>query len=356
MRAFILILAGVLILASGAVQAQDTSTQSDVYRADHTQAQGGYGMSSGPGGVRGEGVIQAEIDAERRGYEEGYLRGQQRGRIEARDDIRGRVRTYQQPFEEEEPEYEIRGGFGSGVTRVPWGESVRTPQERERQLRLYQEGYDRGFEEGRGEALGRSDMERREFQQDRRMMEQRDMRQQPRAGQQSFEEQWPEYETRGGFGGGATMTPYGESGQAPRSFDQQYGPEGQRDYRTQPYDVEQQRSGQQYDTQQGERSLQGGTTDQQTQPYGGAVVQPRAGEQAGVGQQQTFTGTVDRAGDMHVLIVNGSAYELDAENEEQLRSMIGQRVEVRGTLDDDTIQAQSINRVGETGTSPGSQQ
>ncbi|MFP4317294.1 MAG: hypothetical protein ACLFQR_13815 [Desulfovibrionales bacterium] len=44
------------------------------------------------------------------------------------DRIEGEVRTYEQPFEDPDvagqPEYEVRGGFGSGITRTPWGETI----------------------------------------------------------------------------------------------------------------------------------------------------------------------------------------------------------------------------------------
>jgi hypothetical protein len=145
----------------------------------------------------------------------------------------------------------------------------------------------------------------------------------------------------------------------------------------------QRRYQQQFDQQQ-ERQFE----QERSQTYGQNATQPRAGQQTGIGQQQqqqqqqpsgigqqqagaqSYTGTVDRAGDMYVLIVNGRAYELDADDEEMVRGMIGQEVSVRGTLEDDTIQVQTINRAGQgqqqggydtrgqvgSGTAPGGQQ
>jgi hypothetical protein len=63
--------------------------------------------------------------------------------------------------------------------------------------------------------------------------------------------------------------------------------------------------------------------------------------------QQTFTGIVDKAGDEHVLIVGDKAYQLDVDDEEMVEGMIGQEVEVRGTLEEETIQAESINPAGQ---------
>jgi hypothetical protein len=98
------------------------------------------------------------------------------------------------------------------------------------------------------------------------------------------------------------------------------------------------------------------TTEQQ-QPTTQPGVQERAGEQEGYGQQpmgqQTFTGTVDRAGDNFVLIMDGTAYELDYQDEDMVRGMVGQQVEVMGTLDGQTIEAESINPSGQQ---PGAQQ
>jgi hypothetical protein len=64
--------------------------------------------------------------------------------------------------------------------------------------------------------------------------------------------------------------------------------------------------------------------------------------------QQTFTGTVDKAGEEHVLIVGDKAYQLDADDEEMVEGLMGQEVEVLGTLEDETIQVDSINRAGES--------
>jgi hypothetical protein len=72
MRKLVVILAGVLVLAAGAVQAQEYPAGGDVYQAEHTQGRGGYGMSSGP-------AARGDFDAERRGYEEGFRRGYERG-------------------------------------------------------------------------------------------------------------------------------------------------------------------------------------------------------------------------------------------------------------------------------------
>jgi hypothetical protein len=494
MRKLVVILAGVLVLAAGAVQAQDYPAGGDVYQAEHTQGRGGYGMSSGP-------AARGDFDVERRGYEEGFRRGYERGMADEgagvdQEGIPGAFRGYEQPLGEEFPEDWYRGGFGGGQMRIPFGGTVRDlpgpdqgqTQMSQEQIRRYQEGFASGYEQGRVEGQEGAVVGRRGMQQDRRMMDQermdrdrRMMDQDRQAGEgrlmphqdpdqrgargilqddmqreRQFEQQWPGDETRGGFGSGATMIPYGGTVQEPRRFDQQYGPEGQR---TQPYGAygtmqqdrqldqqrqwdqdrqfDQQRQQQQQwdqdrqldqqrqwdqDRQFDQQRQQQRQWDQdrqldqqrqqQTQPYGTMqpgpqfdqqqdrqfgqernqtygqnATQPRAGQQTGIGQQQqqqqqqpsgigqqqagaqSFTGTVDRAGDMYVLIVNGSAYELDADDEEMVRGMIGQEVSVRGTLEDDTIQVQTINRAGQgqqggydtrgqvgSGTAPGGQQ
>jgi hypothetical protein len=99
-------------------------------------------------------------------------------------------------------------------------------------------------------------------------------------------------------------------------------------------------------------AMGGGEQQQQQEQQPG--VQERAGEQPADQQwgeqqqmQQTFTGTVDRAGDNWVLIMDGTAYELDVEDEEQVRGMMGQEVEIRGTLDGQTIQADTIQPSGQ---------
>jgi hypothetical protein len=434
MRAYVWLLAGVLVLAAGVVQAQDTPMGGEVYRAEHTQARGGLGVRQDAG------------ELERRGYEEGFRRGYQRS-LEAEESRRFSPdpQPYDQPpFEGERREDTYRGGFGSGQMRIPFGEGQEAlpGMGREEQLRRYEEGFARGYEEGRIRAQESPDVERR-LDQDRRMMEQRDrgvfendMRQQPRTDQQLYGT-----ETRGGFGSGATMSPWGGTQDQQRGYDP-YGPEGQRDFgtqqdqqrgfdqQTQPYGTQQeqprfdegysqrygaeqqnefgtqqeqqrgyeqesrpygaqqdqqrgfdqqvqpygtQQDRQWQDQQQFEQQDQQRGFEQETQPYGteqdrqfeqqyeqnqvqpyGGMEQPRAGEQAG--QQQTFTGTVDRAGDMYVLIVNGRAYELEADEEETVRNMVGQQVDVQGTLEDRTIQAESINPSAQGMGTSGAQQ
>jgi hypothetical protein len=68
--------------------------------------------------------------------------------------------------------------------------------------------------------------------------------------------------------------------------------------------------------------------------------------------QQTFTGIVDKAGDEHVLIVGDRAYQLDVDDEEMVEGMMGQEVEVRGTLEEETIKAESINPAGQQQEQP----
>ena len=101
-------------------------------------------------------------------------------------------------------------------------------------------------------------------------------------------------------------------------------------------------------------AMGGGEQQQQEQQPG---VQERAGEQDQYGQQQpmageqqaqqTFTGTVDRAGDNYILIMDGTAYELEVDDEEMVRGMVGQEVEVLGTLDGQTIQADTVSPSGQ---------
>jgi hypothetical protein len=89
--------------------------------------------------------------------------------------------------------------------------------------------------------------------------------------------------------------------------------------------------------QQQQQPTQQQPADQQQQPMAGE-------QQAG---QQTFTGTVDRAGDNWVLIMDGTAYELNMDDEDMLEGMMGQQVQVMGTLDGQTIEADSIQRAGQ---------
>jgi hypothetical protein len=73
--------------------------------------------------------------------------------------------------------------------------------------------------------------------------------------------------------------------------------------------------------------------------------------------QQTFTGVVDKVDGNYVLIVGDRAYRLDIDDEQLIRSMVlGQEVEVRGTMDEETIQAETMNRAGEMQEQPGMQQ
>jgi hypothetical protein len=91
--------------------------------------------------------------------------------------------------------------------------------------------------------------------------------------------------------------------------------------------------------------------------------QERAGQQDGLlgigddpGMEQTFTGTLDRIEDDYILIVEDRAYMLEVEDEQMVEGMIGQEVEVRGTLDEETIEAQTVNPAGELGEQPGAGQ
>jgi hypothetical protein len=90
---------------------------------------------------------------------------------------------------------------------------------------------------------------------------------------------------------------------------------------------------------------------------GAAFAQQDTGGFLGIGEdqeqmQQTFTGIVDKAGDEHVLIVGDRAYQLDIDDEEMVEGMMGQEVEVRGTLEEETIQAESINPAGQMQEQP----
>jgi hypothetical protein len=90
--------------------------------------------------------------------------------------------------------------------------------------------------------------------------------------------------------------------------------------------------------------------------------QERAGQQDGVlgigddpGMEQTFTGTLDRLEDDYVLIVEDRAYMLDVD-EQMVEGMVGQEVEVRGTLDEETIDVQDVHRADEAMEMPGAGQ
>jgi hypothetical protein len=61
--------------------------------------------------------------------------------------------------------------------------------------------------------------------------------------------------------------------------------------------------------------------------------------------QQTFSGSVDRVGDDYVLLVGEKAYELDVDNEQLIEGFVlGQEVEVQGTLEDNVIQVERTRR------------
>jgi hypothetical protein len=78
------------------------------------------------------------------------------------------------------------------------------------------------------------------------------------------------------------------------------------------------------------------------------------GQQQG---QQTFTGVVDQVDDNYVLIVGDRAYKLDIDDDQLIKGMIlGQEIEVQGTMDDETIQAETVNRAGEMQEQPGTEQ
>jgi hypothetical protein len=62
--------------------------------------------------------------------------------------------------------------------------------------------------------------------------------------------------------------------------------------------------------------------------------------------EQTYTGVVDQVEDDYFLIVGDRVYQLEVDDEEMVQGMVGQEVEVRGTLEEDTIQAESVDRAG----------
>jgi hypothetical protein len=124
------------------------------------------------------------------------------------------------------------------------------------------------------------------------------------------------------MGGGEQQAPEQQPGVEERAGEQETWDQQQQD---QTWDQQQQQQDQTLDQQQ----QQDQTWDQQQQG------------------QQTFTGTVDRAGDNYILIVNGTAYELEYQDEDMVENMVGQQVEVTGSLDGQTIEAESINPAGQ---------
>jgi hypothetical protein len=61
--------------------------------------------------------------------------------------------------------------------------------------------------------------------------------------------------------------------------------------------------------------------------------------------QQTFSGSIDRVGDDYVLLVGEKAYELDVDNEQLIEGFVlGQEIEVQGTLEDNVIQVERTRR------------
>ena len=100
---------------------------------------------------------------------------------------------------------------------------------------------------------------------------------------------------------------------------------------------------------------------------GGAALAQQEGNQSGgflgIGgeqeqqAQQTFTGVVDQIDDDYVLVVGDRAYKLDIDEEQLVKGMIlGQEVQVQGTMDENTIQAESVSRAGEMQEQPGTEQ
>jgi hypothetical protein len=138
------------------------------------------------------------------------------------------------------------------------------------------------------------------------------------------------------MGGGEQQAPEQQPGVEERTgeqetWDQQQQPEGTWDQQQQqqPEGTWDQQQQQQQDQTWDQQQQQDQTWDQQQQG------------------QQTFTGTVDRAGDNYILIVNGTAYELEYQDEDMVENMVGQQVEVTGSLDGQTIEAESINPAGQ---------
>jgi hypothetical protein len=84
---------------------------------------------------------------------------------------------------------------------------------------------------------------------------------------------------------------------------------------------------------------------------GGAVFAQQETDQTGVapgvGEEhrqpiEGFTGTLDREGEEYVLKVGERTYQLEAVDEQMAQEMVGQEVEVRGFLEEETIQAETI--------------
>jgi hypothetical protein len=84
---------------------------------------------------------------------------------------------------------------------------------------------------------------------------------------------------------------------------------------------------------------------------GGALFAQQETDQTGVvpgvGEEhrqpiEGFTGTLDREGEEYVLKVGDRTYQLEAVDEQMAQEMVGQEVEVRGFLEEETIQAETI--------------
>jgi hypothetical protein len=73
----------------------------------------------------------------------------------------------------------------------------------------------------------------------------------------------------------------------------------------------------------------------------------QVGEIPGISEEhrqpvQRFTGTVDRQGEDYVLNTGDRTYGLDFDDREMVDSLVGHEVEVRGTLEEGNIQAETL--------------
>jgi hypothetical protein len=62
--------------------------------------------------------------------------------------------------------------------------------------------------------------------------------------------------------------------------------------------------------------------------------------------QQSFNGFLDRAGEEWVLVVGDRVYELEIEDEQQVQGLMGRQVEVWGSIEEDTIQVDTVMQAG----------
>ena len=78
-----------------------------------------------------------------------------------------------------------------------------------------------------------------------------------------------------------------------------------------------------------------------------------AGPEGGAEQVQSFTGVLEKEGEDYLLMVGERSYRIEIDDEERVEQLLGQEVEVRGIVEEETIHAEAVAASHDVGVGPG---